>query len=1733
MKLAGNIGALMARAARAMARDFASRAPAGTHAKAPARACPARARLSRLLPVLACILPIALPAWTAAAPALPGTRVENTARVDFAIRGEAQSQASNTVTFTVVPPRAAARMTLMRHNPAGTPVTLVNSSYATAFGGTAPTAPSVPLAGAPALPATLPLTPTNALFSGDLLFILVEDPSRNLDPAGTDTVRVALNARGSGDTETLELYETGPGTGVFAGWIPVADDPLGTGFDGTLSSPPHGTVSATYIDPFDTADMVEALVLVDPFGRVFDSATGQLLDGVTVRLVDAITGAPAAVFGQDGVSAYPSTVVTGSGATDAGGQTYVFPPGEYLFPLVAPGTYRLEVTPGPDHVGPSTVPAPALQLLPGAPYQIVPGSRGDPFSIVAGPALEIDIPLDPRRALVLAKSASAEAADAGDFLSYTLRLTNSDAADAVNVEIADTLPFGLRYQHGSLAINGTRTGNPAIGPDGRTLTVSLALLPAGNTVEISYVAEVTGAARPGMAINRATAAADAGFRSNVATAAVRIRDDLFRSQAIIAGRVMIDACTPGDAWPREVVATEGLGGVRLYLEDGRHVTTDRDGLYHLENVGPGTHVLQLDTASLPDGYEVVFCEENSRFAGTPYSQFIDAAGGSVWRANFHVRRTARTPPSGADSRLAALMAKTGAAAPTASGAAPAAAPARSAGAKLHPALRPDWIEGQPATPEWVYPPDGETPAIPSLDLGIRHAAGDKVALTLNGTPVPRLNFVETVRARSSTAAISHWRGIDLVEGRNTVIAVVTGPDGTEKIRIERQVHYVTKAAQAHVLIDQSTLAADGRTAPELVVRITDRAGRPVHAGRLIEVAVLPPFAMQRDDDPLARIPRAPAQGASAARVAVGTDGLARIRLQPTLATGEATVRLTLDGGQKDLKAWIRPQARDWIVVGLAEGTLAHTTVRGNMTSLAALGGRQGMSADGRIAFFAKGMIKGEWLLTVALDSDKPRRKAERALFGEIDPNAYYTVYGDASEEGAEAESSYPLFLKLEREQFYALFGDYDTGLGATELARFERRLSGLKTAYEDENVSLVLFGAETRQRFLKDEIRANGTWGPFRLSERPIVRNSESVTVETRDRFRADTVVARQTLTRHIDYDIDYDTGEIRLRRPVPATDVQFNPNIIIASYESDGTGKSGLVYGGRAAVRLLDGWIEVGASYLHEDATANGAGRTSDLGGIDVTVNLAEGTQLRAEAARSRATGGGPASNGAAYLAEIAHVDADVAARAYARQEDAGFGLGQQTAATGGKRRVGAEASYILARRTDAEDTVLPGVTRIESQAYREEDLATGASRGVVEATLAQTGQGYALSLGLRSLAEGLAGGLDRRTTQLLASGEIALFERQLTLRAAHEQTVAGDESGDFPTRTLIGADWRIAPGVVLSASQEIRFGAEFETLNTSLGLTAEPWEGGRIFLGGDRAFGGAGTRLGARAGLGQTIALDENWSLSGGLERQQILERSGDAFALLDFAPDQPAESFTVAHAGVSFRNDDWTMSTRVEVRDGERERTYGLSGAIVGEVSEALTVSGLVNATYADRAGAPDTTRTDLRLGLAYRPLDEGPILLDRLDLVHEKDAAGIRQFKVVNNAALNLRLGRRLEAALSHGAKYVETDVLGATYSGFTHYAGGEVRFDLTRRIDLGAQAAALHSVNADTVDYSAGVSVGVQVFDNAWVSLGYNVLGFRDEDFAGAETRAEGPYVRFRLKLDQHSLGGLLDRFLGE
>jgi hypothetical protein len=72
---------------------------------------------------------------------------------------------------------------------------------------------------------------------------------------------------------------------------------------------------------------------------------------------------------------------------------------------------------------------------------------------------------------------------------------------------------------------------------------------------------------------------------------------LLSDHDIITGRVFIDSANTGRFAPGD----KGVAEVRLYMEDGSSVLTDRDGRFSFAATRPGMHALRLDLTTLPSG----------------------------------------------------------------------------------------------------------------------------------------------------------------------------------------------------------------------------------------------------------------------------------------------------------------------------------------------------------------------------------------------------------------------------------------------------------------------------------------------------------------------------------------------------------------------------------------------------------------------------------------------------------------------------------------------------------------------------------------------------------------------------------------------------------------------------------------------------------------------------------------------------------------------------------------------------------------------------------------------------------------------------------------------------------------------------------------------------------------------------------------------------------------------------
>ncbi len=1646
-------------------------------------------------------------------------------------------------------------------------------------------------------------------------------------------------------------------------------------------------------------NVIEQSLPLDPSGVVYDAVTRQPVAGATVSFAGPAGFNPAQhLLG----GAANQNQITGAS-------------GFYQFLLVggAPaGTYTMTVTPPAGYISPSTqIPAAAaldptglgiggvfsVQAQAGPPPSGQPTTYHLTFVLAPGDPNVVNnhIPLDPTGGaggtLTLTKTASKPVAAVGDFVQYQLALSSAGPLPVTGVSINDNLPPGFRYRAGTTQINGVTAANPAIGADGRTLTFNIGTV--GNAaINIRYVAEITAGATLGDAINNAQARGAGGASSLVARATVNIKEDLFRNRTLLLGRVI----EVGNTGPKLAQTQAGAGGVpvasseaglcnaeqffgkgiegaRIFMEDGTYVRTDKEGKWHIEGVRPGTHVVQLDVKSLPDGYEPVLCEDNTRHAGRAFSQFVNVRGGTMWRADFYVRNTGKSstgyeaghrllakstaggmkvtlelkgvtaairnlsatlalPPGLTYVAGSARMNGAAFAEPEISGNLLVFRPGDAIGKwnktlefdvsgspvpemslqamsqfqsvdgetrRLPPvqvALDLRWtpravlssdakyiqynhiVKETPVKPEnnpvaaqpnvgnlniyapgaekfdaaWlataepglavVFPPENFNPGINATKVFIKHDPAHSVKLTMNGVPVHALNFDGNDQNAQKGITLSRWGGVGLKDGANKIVAIAIDASGKEAGRAERVLHYSGAGVEGRFVGDASVLIADGRTTPVIAVRIFDREGKPTRHGTEGELKVSAPYqslevVQRRDARPLLD------DIGNQARWRVTDDGIALIKLQPTTASGEVVLTFNFPGRPpQTIRAWLKPELREWILVGLGEGSIGQRKLSSGIENLPANLSDDKLWKDGRVAFYAKGQVKGEYLVTMAYDSDKERKRlggnqGDR-LLQTIDRKQYYTVYGDVTSAQYDAASTRKLYLKIEKNQWYALFGDFNTGMTVTELSRYSRTLNGVKSEFRGENVSYTAFATQTAQAFVKDELRPDGTSGYYRLTRGNILPNSDKVMMETRDRFRNEIIIKSEPLSRGIDYEIDYSAGTLFFRKAIPGKDQNFNPVYIIADYESEDLKRDEkITAGGRAAVRTNDGKAEAGFSAIHEGTV----GARGDLQGADATYQVDDKTRLRAEFAQSKREVGGADVKGNAYVVEVRRQDAHVAASAYVRGQQGGFGLGQQAAAQSGTTKAGGDVSL----------KVSPEVT-LNARALHEraENAGASAERSQIEGRANLVKPDYGLYAGGRMVRDRTATGETLSSNQVVAGANRKLLDGRAGLRLDTELNLGGENgqngSTDFPHRVRLGVDYKVTEKMALFMEEEFTQGGRGNTSTTRFGTKSKPWDGAESASAFNVRQTPDGSALSNTNSMTQTFKLSPALTVNAGLDRTKTLRRLGAGNTQLNanvpsaqganatagaasqstlppvgIAP-APVEDYTAVFAGATWNQGPWGATTRAEYRHGDTLDKINVAATVHRDIKsgEALAATALYTNAHGGLGG--NSKLFDLRLSYAFRPIDSLWIVLSRTDYIQEESNAtgGNRSRRLVTNNNVNYQYNRATQIAFQYGAKYVFDSFDNASVAGFTDLYGAEVRYDLGNRFDIGAHASLLHSWQSHVYTASYGTSVGFAPVKNIWLGVGYNFAGFRDRDFTSANATAKGWYLYLRMKADQ-------------
>ncbi len=693
------------------------------------------------------------------------------------------------------------------------------------------------------------------------------------------------------------------------------------------------------------------------------------------------------------------------------------------------------------------------------------------------------------------------------------------------------------------------------------------------------------------------------------------------------------------------------------------------------------------------------------------------------------------------------------------------------------------------------------------------------------------------------------------------------------------------------------------------------------------------------------------------------------------------------------------------------------------------------------------------------------------------------------------------------------------------------------------------FAAEVSSRLRREEIQGQGITGPYALQSRRILPNSERVTLEVRDRFRPEIIVERRTLVRFIDFNLDPLSGTLTFAEPVLSRDEQLNPQFIIVEYETDGLGEGQINAGVRADWTSDDGNVRVGVNAI----TDRGDEARTNIGAIDLRAQLDDSTELRAELGVSRSEG----ETSSGWIIEAQRQTGSLDVLAYARQLDADYGVGQQNLVERGRRKVGVDGRVLL---TDA--------LSVLGSVWQDDSLTDASRRRAAQGQITLQRQNTLLRLGLAHFDDRLADGSRGDSTVLEAGATQRLFDAALEVTASTAIALDQAESVDLPARHRLDLRYQVIQNVRLVGSYEI---ADGETLNSRQlrgGIEATPWDGGQIITTlGEQTIGEFGNRSFAAFGLAQSLQVTSELTIDATVDGNRTLGGAPDVNSLVN--PAQPAasggqitgglnfEDFTALTLGGAWRKDRWSVTARGEYRDGEKAERKGVTFGAIRQLGGGSLVGSGATWTRAENTNGSATEIMDASLAFAHRPDASEVAMLGKLEFRSDKVSGAVagnvagagRTALLVDGDATSRRLvaslstnwsprgwdedengidqqTRRDEYTLFLGGRYNFDQFEGTEFSGTTVLAGLDARLGVTDMFELGFSGTVRTNLEDEVTSFSYGPTIGVSPVRDTLITIGYNIEGFRDGDFALARNTNKGLFAAVRLKFDADTFAAL-------
>ncbi|MGY0394397.1 hypothetical protein [Fusobacterium sp. SYSU M8A802] len=1203
------------------------------------------------------------------------------------------------------------------------------------------------------------------------------------------------------------------------------------------------------------------------------------------------------------------------------------------------------------------------------------------------------------------------------------------------------------------------------------------------------------------------------INSNVNTCIIYVEEEEIERKGTIIGRVYSDQNSNKEYDIEDI----GIPNVKIYLENGHFVITDRDGKFSFLGEKGYTHVLRIDKSTLPKKSKLIPLD--SRYNSLGDSIIINLHKEELYKVNFAIQNVDEELLAEIEDRkkiaekltteLETVVEKE----ELTFDSVVAKGNIEDSGyfddrmnsltsliQELEKEKQKELLEKNlKEKPKKIVEDENLEEELKTfnnkleilnlkdgdivdevISVAIKDSMSSKTTLYLNDEEVPQEFVGINGSYPKNNLAYYRYDGIKLKQEKNK-ITVVSENGG---IKRERVIYVNYPSEVDKIMVSKIKKEEIGSSIESIEIKLTLKNSE--------DLLLREPYFVSIENDSGAWIDPEDLSKDDGIQFII-ENGEQILKILPTESNKDINLIVKVANKEKKVAIKGNVSSKETFLTGVIEGRFGfkQKSVNFLQEDLNSRGDNENLNFSYRTAIFSKGNLLNNYDFVMSYDNTKDD---EDIFFQNMKKENFYLLTGDDSIKGYEAQSKSRLYLLIENDNVKHLYGDYTVDWSGEDfdIGNYSRSLTGYKFNYKNDKIDIEGFISETNETYEQEEFQGQNSSGPYYLKNRSIVEGSEKIEIVV---YKRNNLNVPLNIVQPPEYTLDYNVGVLYFNTIIPKEDKNGNLIYIRVSYDVESTSNDKYyLYGGRLTYNIND-FVKVGGSYFRDKHPKN----LYEIKSVNLILDKEKFGKLNLEMGESSLEN----KNGKATLINYTNTTNGLKTKLTYYDSDENF-ENPNSLVKNNARLLLVNSDYVI---DDKSEISVEGFKyKDKSEEKVSEEVVVDYKRNIASNKSITVGGKYSL-LSKEEKEELRTLGIKYSWKSLKYTNFNTYYE--------YEQDMVNHSR----KRLSIASEYE--------SDKKLKFYGKYDFINTIENTNII----GRYNSSYSKLLG---VEYGNNKYLKPFIEYRENnnetkdkelaFGFKANYEYKEKLKLSA-VFERVEGIESNPTPRTTNLLLGYSYKEANRTSVNSIDLSDSNKVVSLLLKNSYGEKINRDLSFA--IKNRYFVKDLEQNVVRDRLMLGLAYRDSRDIYNSLLKYEMVYDDQleyAEYTHQAHILYYTQ-NYQVNAKNIFTLSLNGKYAidRNDIA------HNRYIRGGVDIGwltlITDKIDFGINSAFLMD-NSNGKYYGLGAEVGYKLDDTFRLAVGYNFSGFTDRDFYEDEKYQKGAYFKFKILLHEN----IFDRF---